>query len=80
MVQEEDLVKHVKEIVKSKPAFPVALGDVLIVPGLTKREYYAAKAMQALISLEIINTEKALARASFRYADELCVESDKSLS
>lgn len=61
----------------NKTAFPA--GD-LGTPGLTKREYFAAMAMQGIVSFGDNVTsydEDVMAKAAVRIADELLAELEK---
>jgi hypothetical protein len=63
-----------------EPVFPRPCdpGEMFF-PGLTKREYFAAKAMQGLLSDPEVcpNSIQALAGACVRYADALILELEK---
>lgn len=58
-----------------KPAFVTRIhykGQLIPMPGLTKREYFAAMAMQGLMSCpEITASRKEIAEESVKMADDL---------
>lgn len=61
----------------SKSAYPI-LGDTLSDDiGLTKREYFAALAMQGILASGSIYPEKILAEQAAIYADTLLKELEK---
>jgi len=67
----------------NEPAFPF-FNDENLYPGITKREYFAAMAMQGLISAGkenfIINGNKMnLDTSSFYIADAMIAESEKNV-
>lgn len=62
---------------KDEPAFPTGIE---VDGGLTKREYFAARAMQGLISTYTINRDghtKYTAETAVQYADALIAEPEK---
>lgn len=63
------------------PAFPVESTESLY-PGLTKRELFAAMAMQSLIAAQEEYDPEGVGLAAVAYADELliCLEEDEFLS
>ena len=72
----------------NEPAFPVVMpGDekkgweAVCIPGLTKREYFAAMAMQSIISGPNFNgnSEQDVAILSTRHADALLLELGKTV-
>lgn len=65
---------------KKQPAFPCAFRHGTEEEGMSMREYYAAKAMQSLLSSIEGNdmfSAKNIARDSFSMADAMIVESQK---
>jgi hypothetical protein len=58
-------------------AFPVAWGSAPPILGMTKREYFAAMAMQGMTSNNNITVE-AVAAWAVKYADALLMEMEKS--
>lgn len=58
------------------PAFPIPSGPFHgEYPGMTLRDYFAAKAMQALIDKGF--GDKSSAREAYKYADAMLAERDK---
>lgn len=67
----------------NEPAFPF-FNDENLYPGITKREYFAAMAMQGMLSAgkeqHTIDGEKMnLAKASLYIADAMIAESEKNV-
>jgi hypothetical protein len=70
---------------KDEPAFPILEHGIggesfVLTPGLTKRELFAAMAMQGLARGAVIENEDSIknhARRSVRYADALLSELQK---
>lgn len=55
------------------PAFPMA-GDVTFNEGMTLRDYFAAKAMAAMIANpECVSNKSAVATHAYGYADEMLI-------
>lgn len=54
------------------PAFPTSISDGF--GGMTLRDYFAAKAMQALIALDYPDAKTATAVAAYYFADEMMRE------
>ncbi len=52
------------------PAYPIITYTMINDYGLTKREEFAARAMQGILSLGLLSKEK-VANASLEYADAL---------
>jgi hypothetical protein len=54
-------------------AFPFEYGEhtTMYGPGMDLRDYFAAKAMQAILSKKILHSRKEIAIESYRYADEM---------
>lgn len=61
---------------KNEPAFPVVM-TVTVHKGITKREYFAAMAMEAMLRRSSFD-EFELATFSFNIADAMLAESEKS--
>lgn len=57
---------------------PFGQPEVIVEHGLTKREYFAALAMQGFCMWEAFTSEKAVAEASVRQADALLEELNKT--
>ena len=63
------------------PAFPSTMtDDTLHVPGMTLRDYFAAKALQGLVVSEAGLTFKAVAEDAYKYADAMLAERQKAYS
>jgi hypothetical protein len=70
---------------KNQPAFPVLelkqLGDKMLLDcatmGLTKREYFAAKAMQGLMATDYVGTYEMFAERAVNMSDALIAELSK---
>ena len=60
------------------PAFPVTTehGSVFPLPGMTLRDYFAAKALQGMLGLYAPHdyTHRAFALAAYNYADAMLAE------
>lgn len=52
-------------------------GEITNIPGLTKREYFAAMAMQGLLSNSGTYSERSTPELSVHYADALIAELNK---
>jgi hypothetical protein len=52
------------------PAFPVAIDDQVLDDGMTLRDYFAARAMQALLSIQGGTLEKD-AEVAYKMADAM---------
>jgi hypothetical protein len=82
MIREEDILKKAEEVMNSHPVFPSVIHDAFIVQGLTRRELFAAMAMQAGLSGMFPNDRsrnvfQIIARTSVLFADALCAELDQ---
>jgi hypothetical protein len=59
---------------KNTPAFPFVAEDdtgMMINMGMTLRDYFAAKAMQALIHVQVKTKQQQTAAAAYEWADEM---------
>ena len=57
---------------KNEPAFPAMHFDLADNEhGLTMRDYFAAKAMQALIHVQVKTKQQQTAAAAYEWADEM---------
>jgi hypothetical protein len=59
------------------PAFPHYGGAGWIGPGMTLRDYFAAKAMQALIQAQIVTRQQQSAETAYEWADAMLAERNK---
>ena len=62
----------------NEPAFPCEWGKVVHTPGMTMRDYFAAKAMQQMIMIELKNDYESseermesVAKISYKMADAM---------
>jgi hypothetical protein len=53
------------------PAFPLAIDKHVLDDGMTLRDYFAAKAMQALVSVDQMRTHDYVAKDAYGYADAM---------
>jgi hypothetical protein len=53
------------------PAFPIGSGDMRDPTGMTLRDYFAAKAMQGLISADQMTPHDYVANDAYGYADAM---------
>lgn len=60
------------------PAFPVSPSDYSAKHGLTKREYFAAMAMQGILTNEGRGDTSAVIRVAMWHADELIEKLNKT--
>ena len=51
------------------PAFP--RGEIQTAPGMTLRDYFAAKAMQSLITIQLQTKQVATAETAYEWADAM---------
>ena len=56
---------------KNPPAFPTPIISVMQHQGMTLRDYFAAKAMQRLLTSDDIDVSYATAVLCYRMADEM---------
>jgi hypothetical protein len=59
---------------KNPPAFPTGTGVTPYNPGMTLRDYFAAKAMQGFLASPLLKTELGeyvMAKNSYRVADAM---------
>jgi hypothetical protein len=64
---------------KNESAFPIIAEDYIIDGGLTKREYFAAMALQGLLTdNESVNTREEFAGYAVKFADALIEELSKT--
>ena len=61
----------IKEIETGGPAFPCLTRDGRGDIGMTLRDYFAAKAMQGLCTIEMYPSMKSIAQDAYALADEM---------
>lgn len=81
MIREEDILKSAEKLAHKRPAFPTVIDDRIIVEGLTRRELFAAMAMQGLVTGKMCHLDemhKDIAQEAIKIADHLCAGLDMS--